>query len=73
MSGRKLLDPNTYMKGSFMVCTLHQKSLGDQINNKEMSGACGMHRGGKRLIQVLAREPGGKNTFERPRRRWKND
>jgi hypothetical protein len=62
-----------YRKRSFIICTLHQKLLSDQIRKNEMGVACGTHGGGGGAYRVLVNEPRGKNTFERSRRRRKNN
>jgi len=43
-----------------MICTLHQKLLGDQIRKNEMGVACGTHGGGKRRIQGFGKGTWGK-------------
>ena len=39
-----------------MLCTSQQISLDDQINKKEIGGACGMCEGQERFIQGFGQE-----------------
>ena len=38
-----------------------------------MSGACSTYGGGERRIQGFGGETGGKESLERPRRRWEDN
>jgi len=45
-----------YILRNFMLCTSQQISLDDQINKKEIGGACGMCEGQERFIQGFGQE-----------------
>jgi hypothetical protein len=56
---------------SFVICILTQYCAGDQIEKKEMDGACSPDGEEKCLCRVLVGKPEGKRPLGRPRLRWK--
>jgi hypothetical protein len=62
-----------YITRSFMLCTSHQASLGDQLKKTEVGRTCSMYGESRGAYRVLVGKPEGRRPLERPRHRWEDN
>jgi len=56
-----------------MICTVHRRFSGDQIEKNEMDGACGVYGERRGKYRVLVGKPEGKIHLGRPRLIWEDN